>query len=132
VDVLINHPHKHELTSCHAAVLVSGPRIIAIGINQPWRPQLVRDIKRAHENLSTHAELSCIMQARKNDMEGCKMYVARVLKDGYTVAMSRPCNFCQEALFGHKIKRAIYTTYSGNIGSMKIKGPFLKAAAFSE
>lgn len=129
VEVLRNHPYKDDLIALHAAVLVDGSRILSIGHNKPWRPRFVRMIKNAHENLSTHAETDAINACRKRDLMGTKLYVARVLKDGETVAISRPCQYCQSAMDAVGIKHAIYTTYYGHLQSMKIVPPYIKLSA---
>lgn len=132
VALLKNHPHSHELIALHAAVLVDGCRIVSVGYNKPWRPKFVRMIKHAHENLSTHAEMSCINDCKKRDLLGTKMYVARVLKDRLTIAISRPCQYCQFAMDSVGIQRAIYTTYSGELNEMKIEPPYVRLPADSK
>lgn len=126
VDVLLNHPYKNELIALHAAILVDGARIISVGYNKPWRPKIVRMIKNAHENLSTHAEIDAINKSKKRDVFGTTMYVARILKDKKTIAISKPCHYCQSAMDSVGIQKAIYTTYHGTIQEMKIKPPFTK------
>lgn len=125
VDILLDHPHSKNLVSLHAAVLVDGSRILAVGHNAPWQPKFVRKL-RAHENFSTHAEAAVLMACRKRDLNGCRMYVARVLKDKRTIAMSRPCPYCQFSMDCAKVRRATYTTYGGNLKEMRIEAPYLK------
>ena len=126
VDLLSNHPHKNELISLHASVIVRGGSILSIGYNKPSVNGFVRAY-RPHRNFSVHSEADAIMKARKKiNLVGSKIYIARVQKNETRVAISAPCPTCQEMLFNYGISRALYTTYTGEIDDMRITNNFKK------
>lgn len=131
VDILLNHPFKDDLLAIHAAVLVRGSQILSIGFNKPTKPKIVRDIG-AHPNLTLHAEVDAINLCKRRDLVGCKIYVARVLKNKKQLAISCPCHLCQKVLSEHGINRAIFTTYFPHLGELKIKAPFVRYSAYQE
>lgn len=131
IDVLLNHPFRDDLLALHAAVLVRGSQILSVGFNKPTKPKIVRDIG-AHPNLTLHAEVDAINLCKRRDLGGCKIFVARVLKDGKRLAISCPCYLCQRVLSEHGIQRAIFTTYFPQLGELKIKAPFIKYSSFRE
>lgn len=119
VDILKNHPYSSDLIALHAAVLVDGSRIISVGYNKPYKPQIVRNIKNAHPNLSLHAEVSAIKNSHREDLKDSTLYVARLFKDKQTIGLSKPCKYCQRVLLDFNIRKVIFTTETGELNSIK-------------
>lgn len=58
-----------------------------------------------HQTPSAHAEARVLRKSTPNSI----LWVARVLKDRKTWAMSRPCKFCRAAIENSGITRVYYT-----------------------
>lgn len=92
-------------------VVVRGKKIISRGYN----------IKKTHPESHSfynllHAEHVAILNAYKQDLKGCEVYVYRETKDGL-LGNSRPCVYCERILRSSGIKKVFYTTREGEIKS---------------
>lgn len=119
IQALLEHPFKQELKSIHAAVIVRGGSILSCATNSPNQNNYILRFA-PHPQYSLHGEIASILKARKKiDLCGCKMYVARLDKNGY-VSMSRPCIWCQKIIKKHGIKKVYYTTENGLVNSENV------------
>lgn len=96
--------HRHQL----GAVLVSGNKILGFGFNR--NKTSIR--RSAHPFNSIHAESDCLANALPQEIIGATMYVYHSLKNG-SLANSKPCKFCHEALRQAGVKRICYTVENG-------------------
>jgi pyrimidine deaminase RibD-like protein len=88
------------------AVIVKGGAVMGIG----WyklrnRPTVVA-------GCSEHAEQAALRRARKSDLNGATIFVARVGKGGEP-RVARPCSECENALRAAGIKKVVYTHEDG-------------------
>lgn len=116
------YPTNQTYSLC--AVIVSGGRVLSIGLNSEAKGGFVQSLATEHGKhyINTHAEVDAILRARnKIDLGGCKIYVARMKPTTNEVAMARPCSICQNVLYRYGIKRAIYTIDDNNYGILNIK-----------
>ena len=92
----------------HAAVIVRGGSVQSVGLNKLHTdPRLVDCEDRImRRKISIHAEADAIR--RCGHSRGATIYVARIGRNG-EVAMSKPCDHCQELLERHGIKKVVYT-----------------------
>lgn len=102
------------------AIIVYRGQIIGEGWNQLKSHPLAARFGRNSGAIYLHAEVDAIKQAlrwmapsdrplRDLNLNGCTMYIARVLKNG-TPAMARPCEGCQRALATFGIEKVFWTT----------------------
>jgi len=63
-------------------------------------------------NLNGHAEAKALKKAGR----GSILWVARVLKDGKTWAIAKPCKKCQALIKNKGVKRVYYTIGPGEYG----------------
>lgn len=118
---VLKHLKSEKLVSYHCALVVKGGAILSVGLNSNRRNILVDDHGYPHF-CGTHGELdACIKASRFTSIEGCKVYVLRVLKDGKSIEMSKPCEHCARALRAYGIRRVIYTTYNGGFVHESLK-----------
>lgn len=90
----------------HGAIIMKGGSVISVGVNRARNhPSVVSHPK---QEAAVHAEVAAIKSARGADLRGAVIYVARVLRDG-SPAMSKPCEYCQEAIAAAGIKKVFYT-----------------------
>lgn len=112
--LILDHPFRNNVLSLHACVIVKGGSILSEGINTPNQNSYV--IRFApHPNCSVHAETAALLQGRNRgvDLRGSKAYIVRLRKKDSTIAMSRPCPFCQTTLKKFGIKKVNYSTLGG-------------------
>ncbi len=107
------------LVSYHAALIVRGGNVISAGVNTNKRHMFVK-LHNFEEHNGIHAECAAILAARKKvDLTGCTAYVLRVLRDGRSIAMSRPCEKCEVVLRDFGIKKVYYTQDGGGFDVLK-------------
>lgn len=98
-----------KLSDCkkrHGAVLISGGRTIAVGVNM-YRNEQLPGI--SEFDFSTHAEISALRSLpRGTKLKNATIYVARIYADD-TPAMSAPCDRCKAELKKFGIKKIVYT-----------------------
>lgn len=98
-----------ELSSCnqkHGAVIVKNGKTVAVGVNVDVNfNRIVTDPK---TQASIHAEVAALNSAKKMDLTGATIYVARTNRTGKPL-MSKPCPRCQEAIKEAGIKKVYYT-----------------------
>lgn len=127
-SLALKHTFDDGLEYHLCAVVVKAGKPVSIGYNNRSTNQFVEhyaNLARGRRDycLSTHAEMDAILQARnKTDLNGCKVYVARILKLG-GVAMARPCLICEQMLYNYGIKRAYYTMNDNEYGVMRVCAP---------
>lgn len=93
----------------HGAVVVSGGRVLATGINSDKNNPFVFEHSYQRKTLSSvHAEMAAIRMLYHYVPVRATMYVARVNNQGID-RMSRPCNNCWKELQNFHIKEVIYT-----------------------
>jgi deoxycytidylate deaminase len=103
VSRLSNHD-KHK----HGVVICRGSNVISLGTNQIKTHTRAKDYWTA----SIHAELSAIINAKRNDFTGCDIYVFRRNKIN-EVADSKPCTHCQILISSLNFRRVYYSSYKG-------------------
>lgn len=122
IKIVQTYPFEQYLSAWHACVIVKGGAIISEGVNKPKTNMFIK-IHEQKDHTNIHAECDAILRVRKKiDLTGAKAYVVRILKDKKTLAMSKPCNLCQERLKAYGIKRVVFST--GDLAKferMKIK-----------
>ena len=87
----------------HGAVLVKKNRIISKGFNK-----VKTHTCSTHCYKNIHAELDAILKARRQDVNGCTLYLYRQDKNGIK-SNSRPCSWCLILLKQYGIKKVYYT-----------------------
>lgn len=99
------------------AVITKGGDIISVGFNRkkshPFQKKY--NIHRGCGDESKdyiHAEISAIVKARHQDLEGATIYVSRNNANGDR-AMCRPCSACMKAIMDAGIKKIFYTSELG-------------------
>lgn len=103
-------PHKPAMGS----IITYKGRILGLGFNS------CRSHPRANNPYSMlHAEVSAIINARKENFEGCDIFVYRELKDG-TPALAKPCQYCYNMIKSLGFKSINYSD-SGTFKSEYIK-----------
>ena len=94
------------------AAVVSGGRILSLGINKTKRSMFVRSYFDSWQN--THAELDAIRRVRRKiDLSGTDMYVIRIRKGDGSLGLARPCDNCMRVMRSYGIRRAVYTDDDG-------------------
>lgn len=127
-DLARGHFYDKNLDYHLCAVVVRGGKILSIGFNKFGSSGLVEHykIKEREWKHNVHAETEAILRARrKTDLRGSKIYVARLHKNGVTLAMAKPCPMCQAVLYAYGIKKAYFTTDSPEeeMGVMRVERP---------
>jgi tRNA(Arg) A34 adenosine deaminase TadA len=90
------------------AVVVSGNRLLATGFNRKRN-----DPRFCERGWSIHAEVSALKRIKQGALRpNTTIYVARVTRAG-RIAMAKPCETCEKAVYDSGIKRIIYTTNEG-------------------
>lgn len=120
MEMAQRHPHRKNVVSLHAAIIVRGGAIISTGINKPKRNSFV-DLHAYHPGCTIHAEVDAILKARKRtDLTGAKIYVARVKKGCGSSGTSKPCPMCQEVIKKYGIKKVYYTSDNDYYETMRM------------
>lgn len=98
------------------AVLVVGNYLVGKGFNQkkshPMQAEYNGTYKDWDSNHYLHAEIHSLIQSGRESVKGGDCYVFRKDRNG-TLADSRPCISCWNALKDAGIERVYYTTPSG-------------------
>lgn len=115
---LDQHKSSEKMVAYHACAIVRGGNILGIGTNNKKQNQIVR----LHYAwfCGSHAETAAILDAKKSNLRGADVYVMRVRTNG-EIAHSAPCDWCIKLLSGVGVKRAFYSTESGEIDCIKIR-----------
>lgn len=96
--------HKHQIGSC----LVKGNKVISTGFNRNKT-----SIRRSNNEYNfIHSETDCLASVLSFECENATMYIYRELKDG-SLANSRCCEGCLQALRKAKVKKIYYTIDNG-------------------
>lgn len=113
--------------------------LILSNLNQRWRLLAVlesssgRTISIATNNLSKthplvskyntnrrlHAEISCILKAKKRGLRKSTLKVWRLKKNGFGLA--RPCKMCEEVIKKSGVKKVFYSTNTGTLREMRLR-----------
>jgi deoxycytidylate deaminase len=107
-DVAVKMAQKSDYKFRVGCVIVRGSKIVSFG----WNDGVKTHTKSNHPFKSLHAEADAIISARREDLSGCSAYVARLRKDG-SIAIAKPCQFCEAMLRKVGIKQVFYTTDDG-------------------
>lgn len=104
----------------HGAVITRGGSVIAVGINtQRNHPSIPTDRPRNETPYSYHAEANAIRGARKSDIDGATLWVARINNQG-AARLSLPCESCMNLIIKSGIKRVVFTTNDHKIGEIRL------------
>lgn len=104
------HTYADHLEFLHAAVIVSGGKVVSIGYNGSRMNSFTREFAVNKHVNSVHAECDAILRARRKiNLRGAKIYVARLTRGNRVIANSRPCEMCMCAAKLYGIKRIYYT-----------------------
>lgn len=98
------------------AVLVSKNwDIIGVGANvkktHPLQAELAAKVGLEHK-IFLHAELQCLINAKRRDLRGSRLFIYREFVNGGT-ALARPCPICMEGIKLFGVKEIYYTTPDG-------------------
>jgi deoxycytidylate deaminase len=85
-------------------VIVRGNTIISFG----WNDGVRKDPRSNHPFHSVHAEFAAVLAAKGENLNGCSIYVCRILKSG-ELAMARPCEHCEAMLRKISINKVYYS-----------------------
>lgn len=103
------------------AILVYKNRVIAVG----WNTTKENPIQKKYNQYrgfdtdvcvnSLHAEMMCLIKARKLNIEWSKasLFIYRSFKNGKN-AIARPCEACMQAIKDYGIKNIYYTSENSN------------------
>ena len=95
------------------AIICDNRGYLAQGMNSKKSDPLAAKYGRHPDAVYPHAELAAIKAAlwrtRGENLSGCTLYVARVLKDG-TPALAKPCIGCQRAILEFGIGNVEWTS----------------------
>lgn len=103
--------HLSELSDCkfkHGAIIVKNGNVISVGINYQINDPAFLDDEVAVDHAAIHAEVAALNAAKKVNLQGAVIYIARRNKSGDPM-MSRPCAKCQKAISARGIKKVFYT-----------------------
>lgn len=95
----------------HGAIIRKAGNTVAVGINYTINDPAYLEDEIAISHAAIHAEIAALNAARKVDLNGATIYVARVIKNG-ELRMSKPCENCQAELINRGVKKVIYTVES--------------------
>ena len=111
----IRQAEKSQFTRARVgAVIVRGGRILGVGSNRVRYYHQQRTHPHRHIQ-SLHAEIAAILDVRNpSQLKGSTMFVARIKKDG-SLALAKPCAYCQRVINNFGIKRVVFTTDTGEI-----------------
>ena len=93
------------------AIITRKHCVLAAGTNSYKSKASLRSI---YKYPALHAEAAAIIRAGLDACIGNDLYVARVLRDN-TLALSRPCNSCQQLIRAARIRRVFYSDKNGFI-----------------
>ncbi len=98
------------------AVLAKGGSVLAVG----WSKLRNQPINVPNgENCSEHAEVAVLRKARRCNLKGSVIYVARIGADG-NPRLAKPCPSCEENLREAGIKKIVYTYAKGEVVIVKL------------
>lgn len=95
----------------HAAVLVKGGKVLAVGINKNKAGMLADPV---YGLKGWHSETDCLLSIPKENIKDAVLYVAGVTKSGKLVN-SKPCPCCQKFISKFPLKGVYYSDGKGNI-----------------
>jgi deoxycytidylate deaminase len=123
-DLALAHDFDKSMDYFHCAVIAKGGKVLSVGYNARGFHSFVECYKVKEHTCTIHAEIAAILAKRKKvRFEGSKVYVVRIRPNG-TVAMSRPCEMCQQVLHNYGVKRAYFSTDEFPfVGKMKLDNP---------
>jgi tRNA(Arg) A34 adenosine deaminase TadA len=101
-----------------SAVIVRGGNVISFGHNKAAKNGICARYGKWFTH--THAEMDAISQARRSDLKGATMYVARRLRLNGSLALARPCEICQKVLRDYGIRKAVYTISDTEYGVLEV------------
>lgn len=112
----IRHAYGAALNSSHryrlGAAIMRRTSLVSRGVNS-----YKTHTKSGHPYKTLHAETAAIHKANAADLDGCTLYVVRVLRAG-DLAVSKPCESCEAAIFNSGIKRIVYINHDGSVSTL--------------
>lgn len=113
---LLDHAIRQAMRSkCRyrmGAVLATGNRVLTFG------PNIFRNSPTIDFRHSTyHAEENVLRRSRRT--KGAVIYIARVNSAG-TPMLAAPCPRCVRALISAGVRKAVYTTSDGQLGTLRL------------
>lgn len=91
----------------HGAIIVKGGSVVSTGINKIRNhPDVLDDPKLIKTNAHVHAEIDAIRKV--SNLKGAKIFIARITGGG-KAGLSRPCNYCYDAIVRSGISKIVYT-----------------------
>lgn len=97
--VSVNSDHRYQV----GAVLVKGKTPMSICCNRAKTHPVY-----ANPTGSIHAEMRCLIHAKRHSVKDSTIYVWRSHKNG-TPALSRPCSTCLELLREAGVSKIVYS-----------------------
>lgn len=118
IDLVREHTYEDHLEYHLASVIVAGGNILSTGYNSSKVTSFIRTFGLPRNHM--HAECDAILSARnKIDLNGAKLYVARLTVARGNIANSKPCDLCRHAAGMYGIKRIFYTVDNSTFAVMK-------------
>lgn len=108
LDILKKLAIKSDVMHKHAACLLQGGKLIAVGLNKYFQIKLNQELI----NLGVHAEMDAC--ASTKSAKGMDILIIRVSKS-LMLRNSRPCNACIDKLKQRGIRKAYYSNEEGQI-----------------
>ena len=104
-DAAMSNGHQYHV----AAVLTRNRKVVRVGTNtMKTHPRFIRMYPDGSHAAHMHAEMDVLRFAQPGD----ELEVMRFRKDG-SLAMSKPCRFCQLHILASGIRRVFYTDEHG-------------------
>lgn len=109
--------YKHRL----GAVIVKSGNVVSTGYNRVGHR--AKGIYKEELRTSIHAERAAITKLLKpnhfHKLQGAKIYISRVTKDG-SLGLAYPCKNCLQLILSCGIKEIIFTTNEGTTSREKL------------
>lgn len=93
----------------HAAILVKGGSIIAVGINNNKSGMTKHHF---YKERNLHAELDLLIKFDRDYVKGCVLYTAGITRSG-NILYSCPCERCQKLIKLYGLKKVYYSDKNG-------------------
>jgi deoxycytidylate deaminase len=90
------------------AVIFSGKNLVSAGFNKAKSHPIIKTWKFG----TIHAEIDALLKLPQNLPRNMEILVVRLLSDG-SLAMSKPCQMCQQNLIDYGIIRMTWSTTEG-------------------
>lgn len=122
----------------YGAVIVKNDEVISTGYNGAPRGELNCDEigscprelngipkgERYELCRSVHAEMNCIISAKRSDMEGATIYISGSDVQSREIADCTPCLICRKLIVNAGIVRAVGYDKTGEVTDLSIADPY--------